>query len=278
MVMTESPIPPDEPLRVLIVDDDPLARRGVQRLLDRRAGARVIGECAHARDAVAAVERLKPDVVLLDVEMPGDDGFSVAATLEGADAPYIIFVTAYDRYAVDAFRHRALDYVLKPPAPERLGEALDRARSQRDARRMLQWANRLHSAVTDATPIPSEPGYLDEILVRVAMRDVIVQAADIDWIEADSYYARLHVGSREYLLREPLHLLARRLDPAQFVRVHRSAIVNLKRVREVRYERTGERVIVLSTGAHVRVSRNRWKGFAGQLRERTRVHPLVVPG
>lgn len=273
--MTESaPVQSDEPLRVLIVDDDPLARRGVQRLLDRGGNTQVIGECADARQAIAIVARLKPDVVLLDIEMPGDDGFSVADALKSNEAPYIIFVTAYDRYAVDAFRHHALDYVLKPPSADRLSEALDRARAQRDARRMLQWANRVHSAVADGSPAAGSSDHLTEILVRVAMRDVIVQVADIDWIEADSYYARLHVGAREYLLREPLHLLERRLDPQRFVRVHRSAIVNVRRVREVRYERTGERIIVLSTGARVRVSRNRWKWFAGQLRERTRVQPV----
>jgi two-component system LytT family response regulator len=272
--MTESaPAQSDEPLRVLIVDDDPLARRGVQRLLERAGGAQVIGECADAHEAVASVGRLKPDVVLLDIEMPGDDGFSVADALESGEAPYVIFVTAYDRYAVDAFRHRALDYVLKPPSVDRLSEALDRARGQRDARRMLQWANRVHAAVAEGSPTSGSSDHLTEILVRVAMRDVIVQVDDIDWIEADSYYARLHVGPREYLLREPLHLLERRLDSQYFVRVHRSAIVNVRRVREVRYERTGERIIVLSTGARVRVSRNRWKWFAGQLRERTRVQP-----
>lgn len=271
MMAETAPVQSNDPLRVLLVDDDPLARRGVSRLLERGGNAQVVGECPDARQALAAVGRLKPDVVLLDIEMPGEDGFAVADALESGEAPYIIFVTAYDRYAVEAFRRQALDYVLKPPSPERLTEALDRARAQRDARRLLQWANRVHSAVADGSA-PGTSDHLTEILVRVAMRDVIVQAADIDWIEADSYYARLHVGPREYLLREPLHLLERRLDPQLFVRVHRSAIVNVKRVREVRYERTGERIIVLSTGARVRVSRNRWKWFSEQLRERTRVN------
>jgi two-component system LytT family response regulator len=267
-----APVQTDDPLRVLLVDDDPLARRGVHRLLERSGAALVVGECADAQSALASVAKLKPDVVLLDIEMPGEDGFSVADALNTGEAPYVIFVTAYDRYAVEAFRRKALDYVLKPPAPDRLAEALDRARGQRDARRLLQWANRVQSAVSDGSAAAPSSDYLNEILVRVAMRDVIVQVADIDWIEADSYYARLHVGPREYLLREPLHLLERRLDPQHFVRVHRSAIVNVKRVREVRYERTGERIIALSTGARVRVSRNRWKWFSEQLRERTRVN------
>ncbi len=277
MTPEKAPAVTDDPLRVLVVDDDPLARRGVHRMLERSGNAEVVGEAANADHAIAAVQKLTPDVVLLDVEMPGDDGFSVASALETGVAPYIIFLTAYDRYAVEAFRHKALDYVLKPAAPERLAEALDRARAQRDARRLLQWANRVHSAVSDGTGGGSPQGdHLTEILVRVANRDVLVQVADIDWIEADSYYARLHVNGKEFLLREPLHMLERRLDPEHFVRVHRSAIVNIKRVREVRYERTGERVLLLSTGARVRVSRNRWRLFAVQLRERTRIAPSTA--
>jgi two-component system LytT family response regulator len=262
----------EDPLRILIVDDDPIARRGIRRMLPNGDSALVVGECENAAQAIDAVGKLSPEVVLLDIEMPGDDGFAVADRLQAADAPYVIFVTAYDRYAVEAFKKKALDYVLKPVAPERLGEALDRARAQRDARRMLIWANRMRAAGADAgAGVPSE--HLNEILVRVAMREVVIPVGDIDWIEADSYYARLHVAGREYLLREPLHLLERRLDPLHFVRVHRSAIVNVKRVREVRYERTGERIIVLTTGARVRVSRNRWRWFSEQLRERTRVGP-----
>lgn len=269
-----SPAISDEPLRVLLVDDDPLARRGVQRLLERIGTIKVVGEAADAKSALRAVESLAPDALLLDIEMPGDDGFSVADALSSVDAPYIVFLTAYDRYAVEAFRHQAVDYVLKPPAQERLAEALDRARAQRDARRLLQWASRVQSAVSGgSSPAVAAPDHLTEIMVRVATRDVLVQVSEIDWIEADSYYARLHVGGKEYLLREPLHMLERRLNPDDFVRVHRSAIVNINRVCEVRYERTGERMIALSTGARVRVSRNRWRWFSAQLRERTRIAP-----
>jgi two-component system LytT family response regulator len=262
----------DDPLRILVVDDDPIARRGIRRLLPGDGNTLVVGECENASQAIDGVAKLSPDVILLDIEMPGEDGFAVADQLQAADAPYIIFVTAYDRYAVEAFKRKALDYVLKPVAAERLTEALDRARAQRDARRMLVWANRMRAAGGDAGKGPPSE-HLTEILVRVAMREVVVPVADIDWIEADSYYARLHVAGKEYLLREPLHLLERRLDPLHFVRVHRSAIVNVKRVREVRYERTGERIVVLTTGARVRVSRNRWRWFSEQLRERTRVGP-----
>ncbi len=262
----------DDTLQVLIVDDDPIARRGIARLLERNGGIRIVGEASDAKGAIEAVPKCKPDVVLLDIEMPGEDGFHVADALQDADAPYVIFVTAYDRYAVEAFQRQALDYVLKPVAAERLAEALTRARTQRDARRLLRWANRVHSKGASGVAAGTEP-YLSEILVRVAMRDIVIKVDDIDWIEADSYYARLHVTGKEYLLREPLHRLERRLDPLHFVRVHRSAIVNVRRVKEVRHERTGERMVVLSTGARIRVSRNRWRWFAEHLRERTRVGP-----
>lgn len=266
----------DDALQVLIVDDDPIARRGIARLLERNGGIRIVGEASDAKSAIEAVPKCKPDVVLLDIEMPGTDGFHVADSLQSTDAPYIIFVTAYDRYAVEAFQRQALDYVLKPVAPERLADALTRARTQRDARRLLRWANRVHH--NGAAVAPGTEPYLSEILVRVAMRDIVIRVDDIDWIEADSYYARLHVAGKEYLLREPLHRLERRLDPAHFVRVHRSAIVNVRRVKEVRHEATGERQIVLSTGARIRVSRNRWRWFAEHLRERTRVGPARQRG
>jgi two-component system LytT family response regulator len=260
-----------DPLRILLVDDDPIARRGIRRLLPNGDSAMVVGECDNAAQAIDAAGTLSPEVVLLDIAMPGDHGPAVADRLQSADAPYVIFVTAYDRYVVEVFKKRALDYVLKPVASERLGEALNRARAQRDARRMLISASRTNAARAESgSSVPRE--HLTEIVVRVAMREVVVPVGDIDWIEADSYYARLHVTGREYLLREPLHLLERRLDPAHFVRVHRSAIVNVKRVREVRNERTGERIIALTTGARVRVSRNRWRGFSEHLRERERQH------
>jgi two-component system LytT family response regulator len=271
-----APADADE-LHVLIVDDDPIARRGIARLLERNGGIRVVGEASDAKGAIDAVPKCKPDVVLLDIEMPGTDGFHVADSLQSTDAPYVIFVTAYDRYAVEAFQRQALDYVLKPVAPERLAEALTRARTQRDARRLLRWANRVHHGGASGVAAGTEP-YLTEILVRVSMRDIVIKVDDIDWIEADSYYARLHVAGKEYLLREPLHRLERRLDPLHFVRVHRSAIVNVRRVKEVRHERTGERMVVLSTGARIRVSRNRWRWFAEHLRERTRVGPARQRG
>ena len=255
----------DDPLRILIVDRDPVARQGIRRLVATGGPVQVVGECESASDAAAAAAKLSPDAVLLDIEMPGDRELGVAEKLQAGEAPYVIFVAAYDRFVVEAFKRRALDYVLKPVAPDRLGESLERARAQRDARRMLVWASRSRGAGAVAAP---PDGHLSELVVRVAMREVVVPVADIDWIEADSYYARLHVAGREYLLREPLHVLERRLDPQRFVRVHRSAIVSVKRVREVRYERTGERIIVLTTGARVRVSRNRWRWFSEQLRER----------
>lgn len=268
-----------ERLRVMVVDDDPFARRGLMRLLGDRPDVRVVGEFAGGEQALAGVKRLAPDAVLLDIEMPGRSGFDVADALRAADGPYVIFVTAHDRYAVDAFRLRALDYVLKPVDRPRLFEALSRARRERGTRRLLEWAGGVRTAVaSSASNQPGAPAYLAELMVRIANRDIVVPVAEVDWIEADSYYARLHVGAREYLLRESLDKLERRLDPRQFVRVHRSAIIRLDRVREVRRMAAGDRSVVLGTGARVRVSRKRWKPFVRCLRERTQLgdSPVAV--
>ena len=261
-----------ERLRVMVVDDDPIARRGVLRLLGDRPDVTVVGEFAGAEQALADVKRLAPDAVLLDIEMPGRSGFDVADALRAADGPYVIFVTAHDRYAVDAFRLHALDYVLKPVDRTRLLDALSRARREQGSRRLLQRVDTLLSVgASPPANAHATVAYVAELMVRVGNRDIVIPVCEVDWIEADSYYARLHVGAREYLLRESLDKLERRLDPRQFARVHRSAIVRMDRVREVRRMAAGERSVVLGTGARVRVSRKRWKPFVRSLRERTQL-------
>lgn len=237
------------------------------------ANVSIAGECSDAREAVDAIARLDPDAVLLDVEMPGESGFDVAASLRTRERPYVIFVTAHDRYAIEAFKNNALDYVLKPVSRERLADAIGRARQQRDRGLLVHWAQQVQAAFGSGETTAPHAGtaHLTEFLVRVAMREIVVPVADVDWIEADSYYARLHVGTRTYLLREPLQRLEQRLDARRFVRVHRSAIVNVERVREVRHDARRERVLLMTTGARVPVSRTRWTWFARHLRERTQV-------
>jgi two-component system LytT family response regulator len=261
-------VPPEDLLRVILVDDDPLARRNLRRMLADQADVAIVGEFANTPQAAEGVERLEPDAILLDIEMPGQSGFDLARAIPAKTRPYIVFVTAHDRYALEAFANRAVDYVLKPVSRDRLREAVVRARERRDGERLAQWARGLKPD-TGVTP-PLAP-YLTELLVRLGQRSIVIRVADLDWIEADSYYARLHVGSRDYLLREPLQRLEKRLNPLEWIRVHRSAIVNVARVLEVRHEGPGERVLIMVGGHRVRVSRTRWRWFSRQLRERTQV-------
>ena len=242
----------DAPLRVAVVDDEPLARADLLALLNARGDCDVVTTCTNGTEALASVKRHRPDVLLLDIRMPGNDGIRVVEQLDTGSAPYVIFVTAYDKYALDAFRVHALDYVLKPVQPARLAEALARAREQL----------RLRSSSSD-TP------YLKEILVRIGMKDVVVRVSDIDWIEADTYCVQLHTSARTHTLRERMHVLESRLDPRVFARVHRSAIVNLDRVREIEHDGRGDHVIVMKTGARVQTSHARWMEFRELLRSRT---------
>ncbi len=269
-----SPQSATEQLRVLVVDDEHLAREDLAQLLRGRTDVTVVGVCATGTEAVSAVRRLTPDVLLLDIRMPGLDGFNVVARLDPARMPYVVFVTAFDRYAVDAFRVRALDYLLKPVQSERLDDALGRAREQLRLRALVDWAGAVHAAAREhAQPVPAAPAaraYWSEVIVRVGPREVVVRVNDIEWLEADTYYVRLHVGARSYLLRERMHILEANLDPRRFIRVHRSAIVNVNHVREIRHDDRGMHFVVLSTGRQIKTSRPRWLGFRAIMRQRSR--------
>lgn len=263
----------DTPVRALVVDDEPLARADVVRLLAGRPGVSVVGTCASGLEAVEAVGRLKPDLMLLDIRMPGLDGFGVVSRLEPAHMPYVVFVTAFDEYAIEAFEVRALDYLLKPVQANRLDEALARARNELRTRAALERATALHSVAREherANGPTVSSRWWREVIVRTGLRDVVVRVGDIDWIEADAYYARLHVGPRSYLLRERMHVLEAHLDPMLFTRVHRSAIVNLDRVNHIAHTGDGEHVIVLTSGARVKSSHSRWLDFRALMRKRGR--------
>ena len=260
----------DDPIRVLVVDDEPLARDDLVRLLLGRRDVIVVGTCTSGVQALEAVERLKPDLLLLDIRMPGLDGFGVVSRMEASRMPYVIFVTAFDRYAIDAFHVRALDYLLKPVQAARLDDALARAREQLRTRAVVERAAALQDAARERPAADEAPGYWTEVLVRMGLRDVVVRVDEIDWIEADSYYARLHVRGKSYLLRERMHVLEAHLDPAHFTRVHRSAIVNLSRVCEIAHDGQGEHVVVLTTGARVKTSHARWLEFRESMRRRGR--------
>lgn len=261
------------PLRVVVVDDEPLAREDILQSLTGRPDVQVVATGANGAEALEAVRRTRPDVLLLDIRMPGIDGFGVVARLERGELPYVVFVTAFDRFAIDAFRVRALDYLLKPVQAARLHEALDHAREQLGQRSRADWRSDVQAAAREQASPPDESAYLAELMVRVGTRDIIIRVDDIDWVQAETYYARLHVRGRSYLYRERMHVLETRLNPRHFARVHRSAIVNLDRVREIVHDASGDHVVVLSTGARVKTSHQRWLEFRDVMRQRTRARP-----
>jgi two-component system LytT family response regulator len=240
--------------RVLIVDDEPLARDGIAALLQHDAQVIVAG-AASGVDAAALIAQVKPDILFLDIQMPVVDGFMLLDQV-GADAvPAIVFVTAFDRYAVRAFEVHALDYLLKPFTDARFVAALQRAKQQVLARR----EGVLDARIADLLRARQAP--CTRFLVPVRGKSVVVDTSEIDWIEAADYYVCLHCGSANHLLRETMDDVETRLDPRQFFRVHRSAIVNLSRVREIHPLFRGDCELRLVNGVAVRLSRNRRRAF-----------------
>jgi two-component system, LytTR family, response regulator len=230
-------------LRVLVVDDEPLARTGLAALVRTDAELECVGECGDGQAAIEAIESLEPDLVLLDVQMPEIDGFGVIRAVGPERMPPVIFVTAYEEFALQAFRVHALDYVVKPYSDAALVAALDRAK-----RGQLQ---RVLAAL-----LPRQE-YLTRITVRVAQRMQVVRVAEIDWIEAADYCARLHAGPNVHVVRVSLGALERLLDPTAFVRVHRSAIINVERLKEIVSDSSGDGIILLADGTKVRLARSR---------------------
>jgi two-component system LytT family response regulator len=239
-------------LRALVVDDEVLARKALLRLLKNEPGVNVIGQCGDGESAVDTIRRTQPDLVFLDVQMPEMDGFKVVETIGVEQMPATIFVTAFDRYALDAFDANAVDYLLKPFAADRLSRAIARARDHCLGRQDKEAAQRLFSLL-DRTRFQSD--YAQRLTVSMRGRILFVPVADIDWVEAEGNYARLHAARCVYDVRETLQGLMDKLDPRDFVRIHRSTIVNLHRVREVRPWLQGSHIVLLHTGEQLRMSR-----------------------
>jgi two-component system LytT family response regulator len=232
-------------IRTMLVDDEPLARSNVAVLLRRDAEIEIVGECGSGMEALQEIRRLRPDLLFLDVQMPECDGFDVLELL-GKDQPsVIVFVTAYDQYALRAFEAGALDYLLKPFDNARFELALSRAKQ-----RIGMGGER--------------PRKLERLAVKIGGQVSFVKVSEIDWIEAADYYACLHVGSKSHLLRRSLAELEQDLDQSEFCRVHRSGIVNLKRVRGLETNEDGEYDVLLDNGARVRLSRR----YRKQLQDR----------
>jgi two-component system, LytTR family, response regulator len=285
-------------MRVLLADDEAIARRRLIRFLRAEADVEIVAECTGGAEALEALEANGVDLALLDVQMPDVDGLQVVATRGAARMPAVIFVTAYDEFAVRAFEVHALDYLLKPVTAERFHEAFVRARQQIDGARWSERGVRLTAmlaqvladealpgALPDAAASPphaarvtppnglprldhlgSPPRHADRLAVKSDGRVQFVKTADVDWIQAEGNYVRVHVGAATHLIRETLAAVEALLDPAQFSRIHRSTIVNLDRIRELQPWFAGDWVVILRDGTRIRLSRTYREHLQSRLR------------
>ena len=252
-----------KPIRLLVVDDEPLARAGVRSLLANDEEIEVIGECGDGAEAVVAIIDLQPDAVLLDIKMPELSGLDVVRTIGVEQMPLVVFITAYDEHALRAFELHAVDYLLKPFDDERFVQTIDRVKREFRTRAAAQLSEKLLNVLQETQPRSAR--YLSRIVVRGDGRTLLLRASDVDWIEAADYYARIHSGAKSHLLRETMNDLEARLDPDVFFRVHRSAIVNLEKVKEIQPYTRGEHVVIMNNGAKVRLSRGRRENLEERL-------------
>jgi two-component system LytT family response regulator len=239
-------------LRVLIVDDETVARRRIRRLLTTEPDVSIIGECVDGASALSAIAAARPDVAFLDVQMPELDGFEVVRSVTPAELPAIVFVTAYDEYALQAFDVHAIDYLLKPFTRERFRLALTRARERVSTRPTNDRVEDLIEHLRTTRRYPRR------VAVRTTDRFVVVDWTEVDWLEAADNYVTLHVGAREFLLRDTLASLEKQLDPERFGRIHRSALVQFDRVAELHPTTHGDVDLVLRNGVRLTLTRT-WR-------------------
>jgi two-component system LytT family response regulator len=249
------------PVRVLIADDEPLARERLRTLLAGEPWLQLVAECSDGVQAVEAIRRQQPDLAFLDVQMPGATGFEVISRIGSARMPLVVFVTAFDSYALRAFEVHALDYLLKPFDRERFRQTLARARQQLERRSNGEFERRLLALVQGLRPHANR---LERFVIKSGGRVFFVRSDEIDWIEAAGNYVKLHVGADAHLFRETMSALEAQLDPDRFFRIHRSHIVNIERVKELQPWFNGEYVVFLKSGARLTLSR----GYREKLQER----------
>jgi two-component system LytT family response regulator len=252
-------------IRTLIVDDEKLAIQGLQLRLEPYADVEIIGTCANGREAIRAIKTEKPDLVFLDIQMPGFDGFSVVKGVMEIEPPLFVFVTAYEEHAIRAFEANAVNYLMKPVDEDKLADTLDRVRTRLTEKRSAEEATKLQAVLAEVAPDAMENMPTDdesagryEKMINVKDRGQIfrVDVDTIEHIEAAGDYMCIYTGDNSLILRETMKDLERRLDPRVFQRVHRSTIVNLDQVRQVRPHTNGECFLVLGSGAEVKVSRS----------------------
>lgn len=246
-------------IRALVVDDEPPARKGLARMLAAHRDITVVGESRNGSEAVRAIRTARPDLVFLDVEMPGLDGFGVLRALAPGPLPLIVFVTAFDDYAVRAFEVHAIDYLIKPFSDRRFADTLARARQQLQQAAATEAARRLTALlgaplIDTPTEPPVEPR-ADTLVATTGRRSVVIAISEIGWVEAQDYCVLVHIAKTSYLLRDSIRRLEPRLAAHGFLRVHRSALVNLARVRELRRPTQRDWYIVLDDGTELPVSR-----------------------
>ena len=259
-------------LRVLIVDDEHLARQAMRRLLAAHP-VEIVGEATGGAEAAELIRREKPDLAFLDVQMPGCDGFEALAKLDPAATPAVVFVTAYDEHALRAFEVHAVDYLLKPYDDARFASALQRGKDEVRGRQADTVNSRLTQLLDylqqsgERAPAPREDSVGDRILVKSSGEIFFLKADEIDWIEADGDYMKFHVAGRTHLTRETMARLEARLDPKRFIRIHRSTIVNIDRLRKLSPSFAGEYAVILNDGTKLKLSRGYHERIATLMKE-----------
>lgn len=257
-----------EILRTVIVDDEPLARKGILKLLSGDDRFTAIAECGDGPEAVDAITRLAPDLVFLDIQMPGMDGFGVIEKLDPEKLPMIVFVTAYDSYAIKAFEVNAIDYLLKPFSNERFRETLERVSQRFESsgktglketfKSLIDSYLQMGGTIPQPEPTGTTPDkYLPRLMIKDSGKVFFVSVSEILWIESVDYYSRVHIKNNSYLLRESLRNFERSLDPKKFFRIHRSSIVNIDTVESIERNSSGDYTVFLDNGQELKMSRTR---------------------
>jgi two-component system LytT family response regulator len=257
------------PVCAVIADDERLARKKLELLLEREPLVSVVAECEDGRQTVSAINSFRPDLLLLDIQMPDLDGFQVLSEISPAEMPVVIFTSAYDQYAIRAFEAHALDYLLKPFDQARLHQAIERARQE-----LLKSRNRdityrlldLLSQMKVGAPA-SPPGAQNRLVIKANGRVIFLSLDEIDWVEAAANYVQLNAGRESYLFRETISRISERLDPKEFIRIHRSTIVNVRRIKELIPVNSGEYIVVLKSGKELSCSRG-YRAILQQMIER----------
>jgi two-component system, LytTR family, response regulator len=255
------------PIRILIVDDEPLARDTIRLLLDEQEGVEIVGEARNGDEAVSMIESMQPDLVFLDIQMPEKTGFEVIEAVGVENMPVVIFATAYNEYALKAFDAQALDYLLKPYDDERFEEALTRARKRVGERKIGTLSNQLVSLMAEhktSVPVERAAGPVEvrdrseRILIKERDSVFFVKTENIDWVEAAKDYVVIHIGQKKHLLRESMTRMEKRLNPDMFVRIHRSSIVNIERIKELKSYFHGDYIVYMKDGSELKLSRRYW--------------------